>query len=306
MKRADNSARANCRLILKAFAELARVDLVAMYTSKFRMSGGAGKLCLGLLVLCSTTLSVTRVWAEELPPQQDDATGKTEVSAAISSADAGMFLPFTISPRTDSQRGIVRAIGGLDSARDRAQFEAVADVTIFGPLAVRVGAQYGQQRDSFRPSVGLRLQALSQERQGIDLGFGAFYKPEGFTEAEGEIEVMVMVARRFGRLGTFANVVYGQDPEGKERDGELRLGGLYALTSPLQVGLEARLRFDLGQENEQLRRKEGGAEFDVLVGPTASYALGPVALIGHAGLSIYGTEPARAGLVALLGLAGAL
>lgn len=274
-----------------------------MYTRALRLSGCVNKLCLGLLVMCSAT----PVLAEDLPPpERDDATGPVEIGAAVSAADAGMMLPLTISPRTDSQRGIVRAIGGYDSARERAQFEAIADVTIFGPLALRVGAQYGQQRDTFRPSVGLRIQALSQERQGVDLGFGAFYKPEGFTEAEGEIEVMVMFARRFGRIATFANVVYGQDPEGRERDGELRIGGLYAVSVPLQVGLDARLRFDLGEENEEVRKKEGGAEFDVLVGPTASYALGPVAVIGHAGLSIYGTEPARTGVVALLGLAGAL
>jgi hypothetical protein len=216
-----------------------------------------------------------------------------------------MLLPFTISPRTDSQRGVARALGGYDSARRRAQFDVVADVTIIGPVAVRLGATYGQQRDTFRPTLGLRVQALSQERQGIDLGVAAFYKPEGFTEPEGEIEVMVTVARRFDRLAAFANIVYGQDPEGNERDGELRLAALYALNTPLQVGVDARLRFDLGTEEEQ-RREEGGAEYDVLVGPTASYALGPVALIAHAGLSVYGTSPARAGALALLGVAGAL
>ncbi|HTU58299.1 MAG TPA: hypothetical protein VMF89_07690 [Polyangiales bacterium] len=44
---------------------------------------------------------------------------------------------------------------------------------------------------------------------------------------------------------------------GRERDGELRSGALYAVSTPLQVGL-------------------------------------------------YGTEPARAGVIAMLGLAGAL
>jgi hypothetical protein len=271
------------------------------------MSDRRSKLCLSLLVMCCATLTSRRALAEQLPPEtHDDATAERATSAAVSSADVGMMLPFTISPRTDTQRGIVRAIAGYDSARERAQFEAIADVTIIGPLAVRVGAVYGQQRDTFRPTLGLRIQALTQEKQGIDLGFGVFYKPEGFTEAAGEVEVMVMVARRFGRIGTFANLVYGQDPEGKERDGELRLGALYAVSVPLQVGLDARLRFDLGEKNEAARAKEGGGEFDVLIGPTASYALGPVALVGHAGLSIYGTAPARAGVVALLGLAGVL
>lgn len=239
------------------------------------------------------------------PAEPADAPQAERVGAAIQSADAGMFLPFSVSPRTDSQRGVVRVLGGYDSARERMQLEALGDVTIFGPVAVRLGATYGQRQDTFRPTVGLRVQALSQERQGIDLGVGAFYKPEGFTEPEGEIELMLTFARRFGRLASFANVVYGQDPEGRERDGELRLGALYALATPLQLGLDARLRFDLGSEEEK-RAGEGGAEYDLVVGPTASYALGTVALIAQTGFSLYGTAPARAGVIALLGLAGAL
>jgi hypothetical protein len=175
-----------------------------------------------------------------------------------------MLLPFTVSPRTDSQRG-----------------------------------------GHFPADAGAARQALSQEHQGIDLGVGAFYMPEGLTEAEGEIEVILMFARRFGRVATFANIVYGQDPGGRERDGELRLSGLYSVATPLQVGLDARLRLDLGSEEEK-REEKGGAEYDLVIGPTASYALGPVALIAQAGFSLYGTSPARAGVIALLGVAGAL
>lgn len=255
-------------------------------------------------MVCCAVLSDTHVAAQGIA-EPADAPGTTPLGAAISGADAGMLLPFTVSARTDSQRAVVRVLGGYDSARERMQLEAIADVTIIGPVALRLGAQYGQRQDDFRPTVGLRVQALSQERQGIDLGVGAFYKPEGFTEPEGEIEAMLMFARRFGRVATFANLVYGQDPEGHERDGELRLGALYSLTTPLQVGVDARLRVDLGTEEEQ-REEEGGAEFDLVLGPTASYAFGAIALIAQAGFSLYGTEPARAGAIALVGLAGAL
>jgi hypothetical protein len=229
-----------------------------------------------------------------------------ERGVAAQSGEAGMLLPLTISPRTDSQRAVLRALGGYDSARRSTQFEAIADVTIIGPVALRVGAMYTQKPDNnLRPTVGARVQALSQERFGIDLGVGLFYRPEGFTEAEGEIELAISVGRRFGRLATFANVIYGQDPEAAERDGELRLGALYTVTDALQAGLDSRLRFDLGSE-EGKRKAEGGAEYDLLVGPTASYALGPVAAIAHAGFSVFGVAPARVGAVALLGVAGAI
>jgi hypothetical protein len=262
---------------------------------------------LSFRLLVVSTLFVSAVAsASAQDAEVDDATSPDkDREAAVVSADAGMFLPFTMSPSTYTQRGIVRALGGYDSARDRAQFDAVADVTVWGPIAIRVGALYGQQRDTFRPTVGLRVQALTQDRFGIDLGFGAFYKPEGFTEAEGEIEFMVLLARRFGRLATFANLVYGQDPEARERDGELRLAALYSVLAPLQLGLDGRLRFDMGSEEGE-RRAEGGAEYDLWFGPTASYALGHLAVTAQAGLSIYGTEPSRAGIVALLGVGGAL
>lgn len=228
-----------------------------------------------------------------------------ERGVAAASSEAGMFLPFTITARTDSQTGIVRVLGGYDSARRGGQFEALADITVIGPLALRVGTIYTAQPDAFRPTIGARVQALSEQRFGIDLGFGLFYRPEGFTEAEGEIEVAVLMGRRFGRLATFVNVIYGQDPEAAERDGELRIGALYSVATQLQAGLDARLRIDLGSE-EGKRRAEGGAEYDVVFGPTASYALGPIAAIAHAGLSVFGTSPARAGVSALVGLGGAL
>lgn len=261
---------------------------------------------LGLLALVSTLLGAGAALAQAPAqgPAKDEKPAPPESTAAVS-GEAGMFLPTVIAARTDSQTGYIRAIGGYDTARRSAQMEALADVTLVGPLALRAGVLYAQKPNSFRPSIGLRVQILSQEGTGIDMGAGVFYRPEGFTEAEGEVEVALAFGRRFGRIATFANLVYGQDPEGAERDGELRLGALYSVTSLLQAGLDARLRFDLGSE-EGKRRTEGEAEYDIVFGPTASYALGPVAAIAQVGMSIFGREPARPGAVMLAGLAGVL
>ena len=149
------------------------------------------------------------------------------------------------------------------------------------------------------------MQVLTQEAAGLDLGAGLFYRPEGFTEAEGEIEFALAFARHFGRLGTFANLFYGQDPEAAERDGEMRLAALYAVSSAVHAGFDARLRFDLGSE-EGKRRAEGGAEYDLVLGPTANVALGPIAAIAQAGLTVFGVTPARVGALILFGVAGAL
>lgn len=236
---------------------------------------------------------------------QEDGEPKPSLDPAQTSAEAGQFMPTVISARTDSQKGYLLAYGGYDSARESAQAEAIADVSLFSWLAVRGGVVYTQHPNRSRPTFGLRAQALKQEDAGLDLGAGVYYRPEGFTEGEGEIELVIAVGRRFGRLGTFANLVYGQDPEAAERDGEIRLGALYELTAGFQAGFDARLRADLGSE-EGKRRAEGGAEYDLVFGPTASYAIGPIAVIAQGGMSVFGTEPAKPGGVVLLGMAGAI
>ena len=238
---------------------------------------------------------------------QDHRDGEpaASVEPASVSAAAGMFLPTLIAPRVDSQTAFMRTLGGYDSARRSAQFEAIGDVTIIGPLAARVGALYSQRPNSLRPLFGLRVQALSQEAHAIDMAVGGFYRPEGFTEAEGEVELAVMIGRRFGPLAMFANLVYGQDPEGAERDAEAKIAALYQVIAALQAGFDARLRFDLGSE-EGKRRTEGGAEYDLVVGPTASLAFGHLAALAQTGLSVFGTKAARLGAVALIGVAGSL
>lgn len=225
---------------------------------------------------------------------------------AESSAHAGMFLPLTMAPRTDSQHAFVRVASGYDSIRRSAVFDGIVDVTLWGPIALRAGVDYGERTEGrARPSGGLRVQALKQERHGIDMGVGVFYRPEGFTEPEGEIEAVVSFGRRIQRWAMFANLVYGQDPEARERDGEVKLAALYDLTLRAQLGLDARARFDLGTEEGKLE-KEGGEEFDFIVGPAFSYALGYVAFVANAGLRGAAGNGFQAGFIGLAGLGGSL
>jgi hypothetical protein len=237
---------------------------------------------------------------------------ETPPEPAIESARAGMFLPLTLGPRTDSQRGFAIVRGGYDSARSTGLVEGVADVTLIGPLAARLGVSYREANESaLRPSVGLRLQPLNQADHGIDAAVGIFYKPEGFTEAEGEIEAVLSFGRTFDRVGLFGNVVYGQDGEGIERDGELRLAGQYEWTPRLQAGLDARVRFDMGEEGREAEAKRatnGEASFDVVVGPVASYAFDRFAVLAQVAASVVARErdSTLAGVLFLAGLAGSL
>jgi hypothetical protein len=240
------------------------------------------------------------------PADSHDEDGQGRDGLTARSAQAGMFLPFTEAPRTDTQRAFASAQGGYDGARDSALLEGRGEVTVYGPIALRIGVLYTQDPEKLRPTVGARVQALAQkDDQGIDMSVGAFYKPEGFTEGEGEIEAVLAFGRRLGRFDLIGDVVYGQDPEGRERDGELRLAELYMATPRLELGLDSRVRFDLGTEEDKLEA-EGGAEYDLVAGPLASYTLGEIAVSAEAGVSVLGTPDTKVGLLALLGVAGSL
>lgn len=220
-------------------------------------------------------------------------------------ARAGMFLPFTEAPRTDTQRAFATALGGYEGARESGVLEGRAEVTVWGPIALRIGVVYTGSPESARPSGGVRVQALSQGDHGIDGSIGLFYEPEGFTEGEGEIEGVIALGRRFGNVGLIADLVYGQDPEGRERDGEVRLAVLYTTTPRLELGVDTRLRIDLGTEDEKLE-EEGGAEYDLVAGPLVSYTLGPVAFGLEAGVSVVGTPDTLVGPIVLASISGTL
>jgi hypothetical protein len=120
-----------------------------------------------------------------------------------------------------------------------------------------------------RPSLGARVQLLDERRFGIDAGAAVFYRAEGFTEPEGEIETVFTVGRHLGASYLLANLVYGQDPEGRERDGELRLGLLHPLGTRFLLGVDSRARVDLGSERTR-RAEHGEPTADLLVGPAGT------------------------------------
>ena len=78
------------------------------------------------------------------------------------------------------------------------------------------------------------------------------------------------------------NLVYGQDPEGNERDGEVRLASLYAV-GRWAVGVDSRLRFALGTQRSAAAQAE--PRLDLLAGPIATATVGPIAMFAQAGPS---------------------
>lgn len=212
----------------------------------------------------------------------------------------GALLPSTLAPRVGATAALAFGFGGYDSARSSPIGSATAEVRVWGPFAIRGGAEYSTIRKEPRPTIGGRVQLLRQERHGIDGSFSVFYRPEGFTEPEGEIESFISLGRRFERISVLGNLVYGQDPEGNERDGEVRLASLYSV-GRWAFGLDSRLRFAIGTQRSAMAMAE--PKFDLLAGPVAAAALGPLAVFAHAGPSVLRvTNSTSSGIAALAGV----
>ena len=212
----------------------------------------------------------------------------------------GALLPSTLAPRVGGTSALAFGFGGYDGARSAPIGVATAEVRVWGPFAIRGGAEYSNVRKEPRPAIGGRVQLLRQERHGIDGSLSVFYRPEGFTEPEGEIESFISLGRRFEKVAVLANLVYGQDPEGNERDGEVRVAALYG-AGRWAVGFDSRLRFAIGTQRSAMARAE--PKFDLLAGPVAAATIGPVAVFAHAGPSVLRvTNQTSAGVAALGGV----
>lgn len=223
------------------------------------------------------------------------------------STRAGAFLPLTLTPSVGPSRAFAAGFGGYDTALGAARIESFAEARVYGPIAFRFGATSRATDQTIAPSLTGRVQLLSQPTHGLDGALALSYKAEGFSEPEGEVEIVATAARGFGDWRLFVNIAFGQDPEGRERDGEVRAAVLYHFATSWVVGVDARGRLDLGSERATLRAHDEST-YDGDVGPVLTLALGPIAIGVHGGLSVVrhiDSSPAL-GVIALGGLGTAL
>ena len=222
-----------------------------------------------------------------------------ETSSLDRAIAAGALLPLTLSPAVGAVPATAVGYAGYDGGRGSAVAQAFAEVRLWRRVALRGGTELSDTTHRVRPSVGARLQVISQQRHGADGAVSVSYRAEGFNQPEGEIETVVAIGRRFGRAALFANLAYGQDFEGHERDGELRLAALARVTNRMQVGVDGRWRLDLGSQTAKLQASNEPT-YDIDAGPVLALSVGPMAVVAHAGASIV----RRVGQDAVLGLIG--
>jgi len=189
-------------------------------------------------------------------------------------------MPFSLPARVGATRAFAWGHGGYDSSRKGPVAETAAEVQLWGPLALRGGATYSNDTARMRPSVGLRAQFLRQETSGIDGAISVFFKTEGFTEAEGEIETFVSVGHVFDRTAVMGDLVYGQDPEGNERDGELRASVIRSI-GRFAVGADSRVRSALGTQHGMAAIQE--PKYDATLGALGTVTVGTLVIFAEAG-----------------------
>jgi hypothetical protein len=194
----------------------------------------------------------------------------------------GGFAPFSMPARVGGTQAFASGFSGYDSSRKGPLAEVAAEVHIWGPVALRGGAIYSNDTDRMRPSVGVRAQFLRQDSHRVDGSLGVFFKTEGFTETEGEIETFASVGRAFDKFTVVGNLVYGQDPEGNERDGEFR-AAIFRQVGRLVLGIDSRARPAIGVQHGKAATME--PKFDAVGGPLAMVAIGPMVVIGEVGPS---------------------
>jgi hypothetical protein len=190
-------------------------------------------------------------------------------------------------------RVAVTISAGWSGAGSRLLGGAILEAALASRISVIAGAELAQSGTHARPTAGVAFQLADPRVAPVGARVSIVYKPEGLTEPEGEVEGAVVLSRRLaGGLASLA-VTYGQDPEGRERDGELAGSFLAPVGPRFAVGATGRGRHAIGTPGP------GEPTWDTLGG-----AVGVVAVGRYRGELILGAEAVNAGAGADAGVLG--
>jgi hypothetical protein len=263
------------------------------------------------VLACVLMAQGAHAWGD--PPASASANSEAQPQTtsprwdAAASARYGLTLPSLVAPGSlHTGRVTVTSLGGYERVRSSAIMRSYVDARLFGRLDVRAGVTYlpNYARGPVQPYAGLRLRLLDQDTHGVDLALGAFYRSDRFPGDDGFAELLVALGKRFGRLGTFANLTYGQDFEGDDFAGTVSIAALYELVPQAQLGFESRINVDLGS-NDPRRKVRKDPDLDGHAGALLTYAWGPVSLLAQGGASAMRVNNTRIGAFALTGLSAA-
>jgi hypothetical protein len=182
--------------------------------------------------------------------------------------------------------------GGFDGPRRAAAFETNIEGRVMGPLSLRAGAASSPAGDFAKasPSLFLKLDLLRQDRNGIAAAVFGGYRGQGFNLVPA-LELGIALAHASEHVSLISTAAYGQGMERSERYGDVRVAGMWRLHPVVDVGLDARARFDLEIDDDE---PLGEAGVDGVAGPLMVWRLGPVSVSGQAGVGVVTPRPGGA------------
>jgi len=232
----------------------------------------------------STRLALVFLVMATVPAFADDDDTVVTKPTTLEQAQDAAFAP-SMQPANNQSDVRVLAVSNYNRVSRNTTVDMVGELGVYKNLhlVLRVDnvASHG------RPGVGAAYQFLSEAKNGVSSTAYLVYKTEGFTEVEGEIEGLVAFGKTFGAVHSVLNIAYGQDADGKERDGEVALHADLAVAQHVLVGMTATYRDALGSGGDLgvLRDAFGGFTGTVVAGPVAV-----TAMAGLAGLSAMTTN----------------
>jgi len=182
--------------------------------------------------------------------------------------DAALHSSVGWGNTVEPQRISLSTEGGYDGAQERAQATALVEVALISRLSAFAAVTYGEESTgASRPAVGLAVQILDPRTTPVGLRLSSAYKPEGFSEPEGEFETILVASRLFGRNVARVFTAYGRDPDGHESDVELGAGYLQRAAENVVVGVTTRYRYALALKDTT------GPKWDFIGGAVGDLAI---------------------------------
>jgi hypothetical protein len=220
------------------------------------------------------------------------------------STEATRFLPGTASAVVGRSASVTNAWGGFDGAARSAVASVTTELRVFDRVSLDAGFSYGATSapdTGLRPQLGARVQFLDQARAGVDASAAFLFREDRFTSEDGLFQGSLAIGRSFGATSAVVNVVYGQDGEGDDHEGEVRLAALRRVRGGLHLGAEGRYMHSLASTDPH-RAALGTPSMEAMAAALAAYTTGPWAFVLEGGVGSRRTTDLETGLVALAGV----
>jgi hypothetical protein len=190
--------------------------------------------------------------------------------------------------------------GGYNGGDHRAEVDATVEATVLPHASVFATSQFGGEYvyNNPRPAIGAAYQIIDPRNGPTGARVTMAYKPEGFTEPEGEIESVLVLSRKIGADTVRVRAAYGQDPEGRESDAEGGGSFMHRATDHIVIGASSRYRHAIKVKTNLEPR------WDFIGGGVAGFVAGRSrveVLLGVDSVA-YTPTPAQTGVVGLLSI----